>query len=205
MFNLIAKRKNHLILAFSVSYLTAFTFYSIINANFEFLYYAFLIFFFIYIVIIIHKRLHLGFFILFNMSVLGFLHMLGGSFYLDELRLYDYYFLPGVFRYDNFIHTYASFIGTLALYSLFINFVDEAIKKRYFIFALMIVLMAMGVGTLVELAEFSAVIIFGATKQVGGYYNNALDLFFNGLGAIIAMIVIYFFRNPPKFFRKLDV
>ena len=205
MLDQILQSKNKLILVFTIAYLTAFTFNGILNANFEFLYYTFLISFFIYIVVVIHQRLLLAFFILFNMSVLGFLHLLGGHYHLDTLRLYDLYFIPGVFRYDNFVHAYASFIGTLALYSLFINFTHESIKKRFYLFALIIVLMSMGVGTVVEMAEFSAVVVFEATQQVGGYYNNALDLVFNSLGAMLAMVVIYFYRNPPWFIRKLNV
>lgn len=205
MLGALVDKKNHLILAFTIIYLSVFTFNALVNANFEFLYYTFLISFFIYFVIYIHNNLQLAFFILFNMSVLGFLHLLGGNFYVDDLRLYDFYFLPGVFKYDNFIHTYASFIGTLALYSLLVNFMAQPIIKRFYVFALLLMLLAMGVGSIVEMAEFGAVVIFGATQQVGGYYNNALDLVFNTIGAALATIVVYIYRRPPKFFEKLHV
>ena len=119
--------------------------------------------------------------------------------------MYDYYFLPGVFKYDNFIHMYASFIGTLALYSLLVNFMGRPIIKRFYIFALLLMLMSMGLGTIVEMAEFSAVLIFDATQRVGGYYNNALDLVFNTIGAALATMVVYIYRRPPKFFEKLHV
>lgn len=204
MFNLVLKKKNHLILVFTLAYLTAFTINAIVNANFEFLYYTFLISFFIYIVIILHQNLHLAFFILLNMSILGFLHLLGGNFYFGELRLYDHYFLPGIFRYDNFIHFYASFIGTLALYSLLINFIARPIVERFYVLALLLMLLAMGVGSMVEMAEFGAVVIFNATEQVGGYYNNSLDLIFNTLGAGLATVVVYFYRQPPKFIQKIN-
>ena len=205
MLGALVDKKNHLILAFTITYLSVFTVNALANANFEFLYYTFLISFFIYFVIYIHYNLQLSCFILFNMSVLGFLHLLGGNFYVDDLRLYDFYFLPGVFKYDNFIHTYASFIGTLALYSLLVNFMGKPIIKRFYIFALLLMLMSMGVGSMVEMAEFGAVVIFSATQQVGGYYNNALDLVFNTIGAALATIVVYIYRRPPKFFKKLHV
>lgn len=204
VFNLILGKKNYLILAFTLAYLSAFTVNAIVNANFEFLYYTFFISFFIYIVIVLHQNLHLAFFILLNMSVLGFLHLLGGNFYINELRLYDFYFLPGTLKYDNFIHAYASFIGTLALYSLLVNYVSKPIIERYYVLALILVLMAMGVGTLVELAELGAVLFFGATEQVGDYYNNSFDLIFNTLGAVLATLVIYLYRNPPKFIQKIN-
>ena len=138
------------------------------------------------------------------MSVLGFLHLLGGNFYIGELRLYDYYFLPGIFKYDNFVHFYASFIGTLALYSLLINFMARPIIERFYVFALLLMLLAMGVGSIVEMAEFGAVIIFDATDQVGDYYNNSFDLIFNTLGAGLGTFVVYFYLRPPKFIQKLS-
>ncbi len=205
MIGLVLEKKNYIILAFTLAYLLAFTFNAVFDANYEFLYYTFLTSFFIYVIIVIHQRLHLAFFILFNMSVLGFLHLLGGNIHIGELRLYDYWFLPGVFKYDNFVHTYASFIGTLALYSLLVNYVATPVIKRFYLFGLILVLMAAGVGTVVEMVEFGAVVFFHANEQVGGYYNNALDLYFNALGAILAVVVIYFYRRPPGFIQKINV
>ena len=122
--------KNQLILIFTFVYLAAFTINGIWRANFEFLYYTFLIVALIYLILRFNKFLHLAFFILFNLSILGFLHLLGGNLYIASVRLYDWYFIPGVIRYDNFIHTYATFIATLALYSLLSNFIGSEIKER---------------------------------------------------------------------------
>ncbi len=204
MINFLVKKKNYLILAFTVGYLAAFTVNAIFWANFEFLYYTILLVGLIYVIVVINKRLHLAFFILFNLSILGFLHLLGGNLYIGQARLYDFYFIPGIFRYDNFIHTYATFIATLALYSLLSNFIAMEIKKRYFIFAIILVLMAIGLGTINELVEFFAVLVFGVAEQVGGYFNNSLDLLFNTIGATLGTIVIYFYRERPKFIQHLE-
>ncbi|MDD2807388.1 MAG: hypothetical protein PHW95_02630 [Patescibacteria group bacterium] len=205
MNNFLNSKKNYLVFTFTVVYLAAFTFNSIINANYEFLYYTFLISFIIYLIFTIHQKLHLAFFILINLSLMGFFHLLGGNFYLHgNVRLYDYYIIPGIFRYDNFVHTYGAFIGTLTLYSLLNLVFDERVKKRYFIFSFILVLMAMGMGTIVEIVEFIGAMTFNAWDQVGDYTNNALDLVFNTLGAILAATVIYFYRNPPNFIRKIN-
>jgi putative membrane protein len=45
----------------------------------------------------------------------------------------------------------------------------------------------MGLGALNEIVEFAAVVASPSTG-VGGYYNTALDLVFNGLGATLAVI-----------------
>ncbi|HLC89922.1 MAG TPA: hypothetical protein VJG65_03100 [Patescibacteria group bacterium] len=196
--------KNQLILIFTFAYLAAFTINGVWQANFEFLYYTFLIVALIYLIIRFNKFLHLAFFILFNLSILGFLNLLGGNLYLAGLRLYDFYLLPGLIRYDNFIHAYGTFIATLALYSLLFNFINPEIKKRYWLFAVILILMAIGLGTIVELVEFLAVIFFNVAGKVGDYYNNTLDLVFNTLGSILATIIIYFYRNPPNFFKKIN-
>ena len=47
----------------------------------------------------------------------------------------------------------------------------------------------MGLGSLNEIIEFAAVLSFENTN-VGGYVNTALDLCFNTLGAITAMLFV---------------
>jgi len=204
MLDYLVKKKNHLILIFTIVYLVAFTANAFFWGNFEFLYYISLMVVLIFLIIIFNKQLHLAFFILFNLSILGFLHLLGGNFYFWDLRLYDLYFIEGFIRYDNVIHTYATFIGTIALYSLLSNFIDERIRQRYIIFSIILILMAIGMGTIVELVEFLAVVFFNAQERVGGYFNNALDLFFNTVGAIAATIIIYFYLERPRFIQKIN-
>lgn len=195
MLNYILERKNYLILVFTLVYLLVFTINAFFQQNFEFLYYTVLMVVLISVVLYLNKFLHLAFFILFNLSLLGFFHLLGGNLYFGPIRLYDFYFVEGFIKYDNIVHTYAMFIVTITLYSLFSDYIDERIRQRYSIFALMLILMALGMGSINELAEFFAVLAFGVTRQVGDYFNNAFDLLFNTIGAIVATIVIYFYRE----------
>jgi len=204
MIDFLMKNKNYLILVFTIVYLAAFTVNGILWGNYEFLYYTVLMGVLIYSIIILHQRLHLAFFILFNLSILGFLHLLGGNLYFGQIRLYDFYLIPAIFRYDNFIHAYATFIATVALYSLLANFIDVEIKKRYLIFAIILILMAIGLGTINELVELFAVVFFGVAERVGSYFNNALDLLFNTIGAVLATVVIYFYRERPQFIQKIN-
>ncbi|OGY45290.1 MAG: hypothetical protein A2729_00405 [Candidatus Buchananbacteria bacterium RIFCSPHIGHO2_01_FULL_39_14] len=204
MFNYLVKNKNYLILLFTLAYVAAFGINAFSNTNFEFLYYTFLIIILIFVTILVNQRLYLDFFIILNLSLLGFFHLLGGNLWFQDLRLYDFYIIPGIFRYDNFVHTYGSFIATLALYSLLSNYIDQKIKQKFFIFSFILMFIAMGIGTIVELFELYAVIFFNAARQVGDYYNNAFDLFFNTLGAIFGTIFIYFYRQPPKFIRRIN-
>ena len=51
------------------------------------------------------------------------------------------------------------------------------------------ILAAMGFGMLNEMIEFSAVLMVPGAN-VGGYYNTALDLVSNSIGAVIAIIAV---------------
>ncbi len=204
MFKKFFEDKNNLILTFTIIYLSIFTASAILGENFEFLYYTVLMVFLIFLVLHVNKFLHLSFFIVFNLSILGFLHLFAGNFYIDDLRLYDFYLIPGIFRYDNFIHTYGTFIGTLALYSLLVDFIGRKIQRNYWVFSLILILMGMGLGVIVELVELGAVLFLDASEQVGDYYNNAFDLFFNTIGAILAAVIIYFYRENPRYMKKIN-
>lgn len=205
MINFLVRKKNYLILAFTLVYLVAFTVNAFSQTNFEFLYYTFLTVILIFVIIKLNKRLYLDSFIILNLSLLGFFHLLGGNLNLQDRRLYDFFLIPGLpWHYDNFVHTYGSFIATLALYSLLSNYIDQKIKQKYFIFAFILMLMAMGVGTIVELLELCAVLFFNAARQVGDYYNNAFDLYYNTVGAALGTIFIYFYRERPKFLEKIN-
>lgn len=204
MIDYLVKKKNYLILAFTIVYTVAFTINAFFYYNFEFLYYTVLMVALIYLIIILNKRLHLAFFILVNLSILGFLHLLGGNFYWHGTRLYDFFFIPGIIRYDNIIHTYATFIATLTLYSLIANYVDIRLRRKYILFAIGLVLMALGMGAINELLELFAVLAFGVTEKVGDYYNNAFDLLFNTIGAVMATIIIYLYLERPNFIKKLN-
>lgn len=204
MFKKFFEDKNNLILIFTIIYLSIFTVSAILGENFEFLYYTVLMVFLIFLVLHINKFLHLSFFIVFNLSILGFLHLFAGNFYIDDLRLYDFYLIPGIFRYDNFIHIYGTFIGTLALYSLLVDFIGRKIQRNHWIFSLILILMGMGLGVIVELVELGAVLFLDASEQVGDYYNNAFDLFFNTIGAILAAVIIYFYREHPRYMKKIN-
>jgi len=204
MFERLLKQKNNLILIFTIAYLAAFTVNALIWGNFEFLYYTILMIILIFLVLHLDRFLHFGFFIIFNLSILGFLHLFAGNFYINDLRLYDFYLIPEFFRYDNFVHTYASFIATLAFYSIFSDFIDNKVRQNYVIFSFVFVLIGMGLGVMVELIELGAVLFLDASSQVGDYYNNAFDLFFNTIGAILAMTVVYFYREKSRFMDKIN-
>jgi len=168
------------------------------TGNKEFIYYDFLVAACIVFAYMIHRRirLHLPIFIL--ILVVFLMHVSGGDFYFNGARLYDMIF--GFLKYDNIVHFTGTLTAVFVVYNLIHGYFNE--KKKYARVYLFLVLsfMAMGFATLIELIELIAVLFLNAGPTVGGYMNNAIDLFYNMLGALIGSIIIVY--NHFDFYLK---
>ena len=69
------------------------------------------------------------------------------------------------------------------------NMMTKSLNKLFFAISIVVVLAGLGAGALNEIIEFFITVMLQNTG-VGGYENTALDLVFNLLGAIGAMIYI---------------
>lgn len=175
---------------FTVAYLAFFTVLAIVNRNFEFLYYTFIMSAIIFIIVFYHKKIHLSMHLFFGLTILGVLHIFGGNIHIGGIRLYELWLLPNIFRYDNLVHSFGTFVATFAVYSLLRPHLDVKIKHNYFLLALLLISITMGFGAFNEILELGAVLFLGAAEQVGDYFNNAFDLVFNLLGSIVACVII---------------
>ena len=54
--------------------------------------------------------------------------------------------------------------------------------------------MSLGAGVFNEVVEFIAVVLFQEQNKVGDYYNNAIDLVYNSIGSLTAIVVIDIYR-----------
>ena len=93
------------------------------------------------------------------------------------------------------MHFFGFGVTTLIAYHLLKPYLNE--ETNYKIIYPLLVAVSMGLGALNEIVEFAAVVSFPETG-VGGYYNTALDLLFNMLGAIAAIFVIYLRRKKKE-------
>ncbi|MCD4666512.1 DUF2238 domain-containing protein [archaeon] len=181
------ENKNKTLFVFMIFIIIAFTIYSYFAKNSEFLYYG-IVYILITLIAYYHqKRFKIPVYIITLLIILFILHMLGGSVYLNEIRLYDYMIL--IFRYDQIIHIFGSFVVTLSAYEIIKDNLSKEIKKNSFNLSLLLILISLGVGAIYEIIEFFAVIIL-QHQGVGDYINNALDLIFNLFGALIASVII---------------
>ena len=182
------------VLLFSLTYTLGFGAYYVTTANYEFLWYvAILVFFLVLLLTTIHKT-HFSPLILWGLSIWGLLHMAGGSIPVGDGVLYGVQLIDiiqngeyTILRYDQFVHAFGFGVATLVAHSLLAPRWKEGSSK-----ALLYALAAgvgMGLGTINEIVEFIAVVVFPETG-VGGYVNTALDLVANMIGAIIAALFL---------------
>lgn len=185
------KTELKLMLWFTISYLAIFTILAIINENYEFLYYTFILSALIFIIVLYHKKIHLTKTILLGLTILGAMHIFGGNIHILGTRLYDIWLIPpNILKYDNIVHVFGIFVATFVVYSFIHPHLDKKINHNSVLLSLILVSIAMGTGSFNEILELGAVVFLGATKQVGDYFNNALDIVFNLFGSIIACFFI---------------
>jgi len=186
---------------FSLAYTVGFGAYHVASANYEFLWYAaVLVLFLILLVTTIHTS-KFSPLILWGLSIWGLLHMAGGSIPVGDGVLYGAQLLNiisdgeiAILKYDQFVHAYGFAIATLVAHHLLALRWKEGASK-----ALLYALAAgvgMGLGALNEIVEFIAVLTFPETG-VGGYFNTALDLVSNMVGAVGAAFFLAW-RNHKK-------
>ena len=140
-------------------------------------------------VILHHKRLHVTLPILVGLGIFELMHTLGGVLMIQGVRLYDFAF--GVIKFDNIVHAFASMVMLLLAYNILKPHLDHTINYKPAYLMMLLVLITLGIGAVVEMVEFSGV-VFLDTPGVGGYFNNALDLVYNTVGAIVG----FFFVHP---------
>ncbi|MBS3167468.1 DUF2238 domain-containing protein [Candidatus Woesearchaeota archaeon] len=169
-------------------YLLAFAIYTFVKRNLEFSYYLMVFLALALSIIKYHKKLGLTLGITYGLSLWGFLGLMGGNLHINEIRLYDIYIFSDILRYDQFVHALGAFFATFIIYEI-LRYKVKNINTSLFV--IIIVLATLGVGTLNEIMELLAVIFLKAQATVGDYMNNALDLLFNFIGALIAAYIIF--------------
>lgn len=190
---------------FTFIYITVFSINGLIRGNVEFIYYTAVMLLSIAIILFINKHFHFYPVVLMSLSLLGLLHLLGGNAYIGDTRLYDLYLIPGIFKYDNFVHMIGSAIMTMLAYAMLNPLLEDDFKGQNLYFILLLVAIAMGLGSINEIIEFVAVLVFDVSDMVGGYTNTLLDLIFNTIGSIIMAVVLIKSKLPlviPRFHKR---
>ena len=196
------KRSEWAALIFTVTYVVVFGGLFLAAGNAEFVWYVITLVLFLGLIAATQRVAQCPAFILWGLSLWGLIHMAGGGVRVGDGVLYSYVVLPlvgdgesVVLKYDQIVHFYGFGVATLVLWHVLRrNFPALDGTKTIYAFA---VLGSMGLGVLNELIEFTAVLAFPDTN-VGGYYNTALDMVFNTLGALTAAVLASFLTTSAQ-------
>lgn len=183
---------------FTLLYVSFFSIFAILRGNYEFIFYTVIMSVLIFIIIRIYKKLHLTSYILGGLALLGILHVLGGNVHIFDTRLYEFWLIDGVLKYDNMVHAFGIYVITFICYSLVYPHLDKKAKHNYVLLSVVLITSAIGFGALNEVIELMAVLFLGAAKQVGDYFNNAFDLLFNFIGASAACVFIIRYHKKQR-------
>lgn len=179
---------------FTLLYLVAFLGISLVQQNSEFSFYTIVLIVMLLVVVMVSPRLRLEKWIMTFTSLFVLLHLLSGHVYIGTTKLYDVY-LVSDFRMDNLVHLLGGLLSTFLAYNLLEPFIYYRMRNNPLTFSLIVILLAIGMGSVNEILEFLGVLFFDAADTVGGYANNAKDQVYNLFGAVLASIVIYVDRR----------
>ncbi len=200
------KKGEWFLVIFNLAYILAFAFYYLNIKNYEFLWYVFVLLFFAMLIGGTLRKTNFDYITLWGLSIWGLLHMSGGGiivngnvlYALEIIKLFDIGDTY-VLKFDQFVHAFGFGVTSLVAYHLLKPHLNS--KANYKIIYPLIFAIAIGAGALNEIVEFLAVVSFPKTG-VGGYYNTALDLVFNGIGSIIAILFVHFHYRRGKLVNK---
>ncbi len=129
--------------------------------------------------------------ILWGLSLWGLLHMVGGNIRIEGEVIYGAEVIRifprfHILRYDQIVHLLGFGVATLMCHHLLRPYLRESFES-WWPLAMLVILMGSGLGAINEIIEFIAVETIPETG-VGGYQNTLLDLCFNLLGGILAVL-----------------
>ena len=181
------------ILIVNLCFLSFFTVLFFSRKNYEFLMYIGVIIFFLLVIIATNQKVNYSNHILWGLTLWAFLHMAGGGFYINGIKLYEVILFPiskdyHIFRYDQFVHIIGFGAATLVMYAILKPILSPNLSK-WTALSIIIVMAGLGVGALNEIVEFLATVILPQTG-VGGYINTSLDLVADLIGALLALLYI---------------
>jgi uncharacterized membrane protein YjdF len=189
-------RAHWILLGVNALYLIPLALQFALKGDWEFFGYVFFLIALVFILITTIHKTHFPIWLLWMLSLWGMVHISGGYFVIDGNVLYwkELFHIVGsgdsyVLRFDQLVHFYGFFTTTFVAYWLLLPQLKE--NFRLGIIAFVAMLASMGFGAINEIIEFITVLLV-PDNGVGGYYNTAIDIVTNGLGALCASLVIVY-------------
>jgi hypothetical protein len=182
------------VLVFTLAYVAGFSAWFLLRGNFEFVIYVATMLGLIALVGYNLRLADMPLAMLWALTFWGLAHMAGGSVPVEGSVLYNWQIITVIgtgemrlLKYDQVVHAYGFGVTAWVLWHLLVrHYPTSRHSWTVYVFP---ALAAMGLGSVNEIIEFTAVLLVPDTN-VGGYYNTALDLVFNASGAVIAMVLV---------------
>lgn len=196
------KRGYWFIILFTILYMLAFLIYYLSIKNYEFLWYILVLVFFFCLIFFTLKKTKFDYWILWGLSIWGFLHMCGGGLIVNgdvlyNLKIFHLFDIGDTFvlKFDQLVHLYGFFVTSLVAFDV----LKKQIKSNtnWNLIFIVSALISMGLGAVNELIEFIATVTIKSVN-VGGYYNTSLNIVFNTIGAFLAIIFMRKRKNAKK-------
>ena len=181
-----AEQRKSLFFRIFVLAILYFLFLSIKAKNYEFLYYNLIMLIILTGIVIAGYGIHLRHSLFVGISVVALLHLAGGNVFTGGYPLYQTHLW--IIPYDKIVHFSGSFIMALIFFGYLRSVLKEEFQNRTVVLGILAILLTIGMGSMVEVIEFLATLLF-KTTLVGDYINNAGDLVTNTFGALAACFV----------------
>lgn len=188
------ERREWAVFWFTAAYIAGFAAWFFARGNYEFVWYILTM---LALIALVARGLRKAAFpapLLWALSLWGLLHMAGGGVPAGDGVLYSRVLWPlvgtgemTILKYDQLVHAYGFGVTAWLLWHLMVRHFPAT--RGSWTALTYPAIGAMGLGAVNEIIEFIAVLSFPNTN-VGGYYNTALDLVFNAIGAITAMLAV---------------
>jgi uncharacterized membrane protein YjdF len=182
------------VLLFTLFYVGAFAVWFLSQGNYEFILYILTMAGLIALIGLSLRSAAYPDAMLWALTLWGLAHMAGGGVPVGGSVLYNLILIPiagegemRLLKYDQVVHAYGFGVTAWLLSHLMAR--HYPVLRGTWTIRVYPALAAMGLGAVNEIIEFTAVLLVPDTN-VGGYYNTALDLVFNALGAVTAVILL---------------
>jgi len=136
------------------------------------------------VIYLLQRKMYIPFAPVVGIALIGVFNYISDYIIINDVKLYNY--SMGFLRTDMIVHLLVAFSVTIIIYHILYH----QFKTKKITLIILSVLGTLGLGTLNEIFELVGIIIF-KTPLAADYYNNAIDLVSNLIGALTASVYIY--------------
>lgn len=173
-------------------YAVLFTFYSISQGHYEFLFLNSYLYIFVLFIPFYYKRVHMPLQVLVAFSLYCFFQVLGSielspGHYIGDIIFFS---SPFTFYYASLVHVVGGFVSALFGYTLYRSHLDTYVRHHFVPMSVFLVTYTLGVSGFTDLASLSAVAVFDMPIH-GDAFTHAFRTLAIFIGGVVGVMFIY--------------